>query len=717
MSKFILLSLIACIACFVQPVSAIDIVKAGKPVSAVVVPDQYPASVMMAAKELQGIVFKASNARLPIQLESEIDPQKYAGLVYLGNCQKTRAIGIDVQAMGRFEGVVKTVGNNLFIAGRDEEGDVIESCLMGAVTISAGTLFSVYDFLENELGARWLWPGDLGEFVPENSNIDVSGIDRTSKPTLKHSMFRLTKRDIKKSAWNSEYSDAFYDAERLWLCRQRFSMPVNMEIQHSFQSYWRWYGKSHPEFFNELPDGSRRPLPPKGFWEDMKKNDPELYRQYSDSFDQKVPDYPISDYAAVNVTLCVANPDLHQQIVSNYKKLFQGYLARYRKKHGTDPKLDSFARQYTIALCENDSPGMCTCDQCRAWDSPDRAFDEHPYWSKKIFPNVSERFPALATVDGGGIEGKSPSLSDRYAKFYLTVQQIAQEFNPDINVFGYAYANYMDPPKNIKLNERVIISFVGWPMFPYTPTQMSKAREFWDGWRATGASMCLRPNSPHSGHNMPIYYAKTLGNEYRHGYENGMIAVDYDSLHGQWGAQGPSLYVLGRLNVRPDMSVDEILDEYYNAFGSAKDAVKDYFDHWENVSDSVTDEQFKRYKKMRPGGGTWRRWLKIADLVFTQDVMNQGHRLIDRAVVAAGDDEIAKQRVAFLKKGFIDAEMTLRVLVAQMAYEKNSNDSNLKEFNTLKEKLRTYRHSVERDNISDMGYSFYLEKYMYNWWE
>ncbi len=717
MSKIFILSLMSMVAVFVQPVLALDIIQAGKATSAVVVPDQHPSSVMMAAKELQNTVFKATNARLPIYLESQVDQQAYAGLIYLGDCQKTQAVGIDAQAFGRFEGVVKTAGNNLFIVGHDEEGDVIESCLMGAVTISSGTLFSVYDFLENDMGVRWLWPGELGEYIPTQSAINVSGLDRSTKPTLKHSMFRLTKRNIKNDAWDSTYSAEFYDAQRLWLARQRFSMPVNMEIQHSFQSYWKWYGKNHPEFFNQLPDGSRRPLPPKDFWEDMEKNDPETFGQYANGFNQKVPDYPISDYAAVNVTLCVSNPDLHEQIVNNYWKLYQGYLERYREKHGTDPKLDTYARQNTIAVCENDTPGMCTCDQCRAWDPADPVFDEHPYWSKKIFPDVSERFSALAAVDGGGTDGKTPSLSDRYAKFYLAVQKKAQKYNPDINVFGYAYVNYMEPPTNVKLNDRVIISFVGWPMFPYTQTQMDKARNFWDGWRATGASMCLRPNSPHSGHNLPIYYARKLGNEYIHGYKNGMIAVDYDSLHGQWSTQGPSLYVLGRLNVRPDMSVDEILDEYYDAFGPAKAAVKDYFDHWEKVSDAVTDEQFAQYKKERPGGGTWRRWLKLADLVFTQDVMAEGRRLIDAAIAAADDDAVAKQRVEFLEKGFVDADMTLRVLLAQMAHDENATDENLKKFDDLKDQLRAYRHSVERDNISDMGYSFYLEKYMYKWWD
>jgi hypothetical protein len=449
----------------------------------------------------------------------------------------------------------------------------------------------------------------------------------------------------------------------------------------------------------------------------MKKNNPELYKQFANGYDQRVPEYEITDYAAVNVTLCVASPELHEQIIRNYRKAYEKYVSDYRQKHGKDPKLDSYARQNIIALCDNDTPGMCLCEKCRAWDPADPAFNEHPYWTRKVFPDVSERFTALAAVDGGSVEGKSPSLSDRYARFYLEVQQKAQKYNPDINVFGYAYVNYTEPPRNVKLNERVIISFVGWPMFPYTKTQMDKARKFWDGWRATGASMCLRPNSPHSGHNLPISYARSLGNEYRHGYENGMIAVDYDSLHGQWSTQGPSLYVLGRLNVRPDLTVDEILDEYYSAFGPAKDAVKAYFEHWEKVSDSVTDEQFAQYKTQRPGGGTWRRWLLIADLVFTPSIMAQGRQLMDQAVVAAGDDAIARQRVAFLQNGFVDADMTLQVLRAQIAHEQNATPANLKRFNDLKTRLRAFRHSVEKDNISDMGYSFYLEKYMYKWWE
>ena len=31
---------------------------------------------------------------------------------------------------------------------------------------SAGTLFGVYEWLDHDVGVRWLWPGELGTYVP-----------------------------------------------------------------------------------------------------------------------------------------------------------------------------------------------------------------------------------------------------------------------------------------------------------------------------------------------------------------------------------------------------------------------------------------------------------------------------------------------------------------------------------------------------------------------
>ena len=50
------------------------------------------------------------------------------------------------------------------------EGDPLASNLGTPV----GTLFAVYDVLDNDLGVRWLWPGKSGEFVPPINEYIVS---------------------------------------------------------------------------------------------------------------------------------------------------------------------------------------------------------------------------------------------------------------------------------------------------------------------------------------------------------------------------------------------------------------------------------------------------------------------------------------------------------------------------------------------------------------
>ena len=42
-----------------------------------------------------------------------------------------------------------------------------------------GTLLAVYNFLDCQMGVRWLWPGKLGEVVPKVSTIRIGNLDQT----------------------------------------------------------------------------------------------------------------------------------------------------------------------------------------------------------------------------------------------------------------------------------------------------------------------------------------------------------------------------------------------------------------------------------------------------------------------------------------------------------------------------------------------------------
>lgn len=55
---------------------------------------------------------------------------------------------------------------------------------------NVGTIFGVYDFLENYLGVRWLWSGDLGTYVPRTNTIKISSVNRMEAPALRYRTMR-----------------------------------------------------------------------------------------------------------------------------------------------------------------------------------------------------------------------------------------------------------------------------------------------------------------------------------------------------------------------------------------------------------------------------------------------------------------------------------------------------------------------------------------------
>jgi hypothetical protein len=192
-----------------------------------------------------------------------------------------------------------------------------------------------------------------------------------------------------------------------------------------------------------------------------------------------------------------------------------------------------------------------------------------------------------------------------------------------------------------------------------------------------------------------------------------MIGTEFDSNIGQYATQGPDMYVMARMHDAIDKSVDEILDEYYSAFGPAKNDVREYFKMWESVSDAVTDETCKKATGHSLGAefGGWDRFYLVANLIFTTDVMAKGQLILDRAEKAAKDDSLALARINFLQKGLKNALMTLET---QKAYEQYEIDKNSTNFSKAIQKLDEYRASIEKDNVANMAYLRWAEEYTWS---
>ncbi|MDX9960487.1 MAG: DUF4838 domain-containing protein [Aliarcobacter sp.] len=260
-----------------------------------------------------------------------------------------------------------------------------------------GTLFSVYDFLYNELNIRWIKPGNEGIFYKNVENLEF-----TNKYFSWNSdyNFRIIRNDIwdydkfintlqmdkytpKKLQFSQNDVKTKQQEESLWKRRMKLDISDKPSYGHAFTKYWGKYSKTNPTWF-ALGENGKRGM--EGF--------PKLIESR-----QK---------------FCVSNIFLQEEIVNNWKKDY--------KKNGNNI--------YNASI--NDSRGYCTCDNCKLLDSEDHSHNEFQEKSK----------------------------TDRYVYFWNSLLKKAKEFNPDSKIIAYAYSDYRYPPANSELMKDIILGFV-----------------------------------------------------------------------------------------------------------------------------------------------------------------------------------------------------------------------------------------------------------------
>ncbi len=255
------------------------LVENGQPRASIVIAEDPPRLVDLAARELQGYIQKISGAELPIGTAP--DP----GLpttIYIGRSAFTDARGITND--GLHHGAYRMVsGDNwLVLLGRDRDFEPVEpwsrtredypatqaaweelyggtsahplNWYGGTVTSfnraagiwrqdEGGSLQAVYGLLR-ELGVRWYWPGELGEIVPHAASIVLPELDLTVQPDFA----------IRYFIWYSVFHAATRD-DIMWSLRLGLndgysvigaSMPVHgMRMIHGNE----YMQKNHPEFY------------------------------------------------------------------------------------------------------------------------------------------------------------------------------------------------------------------------------------------------------------------------------------------------------------------------------------------------------------------------------------------------------------------------------------------------------------------------------------
>ena len=199
------------------------LIKDGKTNAEIIISENPPRMVRLAASELQTYLEKISGGRLPILNV----PGEAAVRVYVGKSSYTDRLGVTDEGLRHGAFRIKSGSDHLVLLGEDfdfvpkepwprSNGDSARAqeaweAASGTKSTNpmdrlhkdynkelgewrhdrAGSLNAVYAFLRR-LGARWYLPGELGEVLPRHSTIVLPSIDHVSRPDFAVRMFKWT---------------------------------------------------------------------------------------------------------------------------------------------------------------------------------------------------------------------------------------------------------------------------------------------------------------------------------------------------------------------------------------------------------------------------------------------------------------------------------------------------------------------------------------------
>jgi hypothetical protein len=155
---------------------AATLVEKGQPRAVLIVPEKPSPVVESAARVLREHIKQMAGAELPIRTEDRItgSPSPDQAWVLGGEGKLTEKLGWSSKGLGAGGIVVSAKGNVLALFGTDAHTPADPN----------GTRYAVTTFLEDRLGVRYLWPGELGKVVPRRETSTVPDSQYRFTPQL-----------------------------------------------------------------------------------------------------------------------------------------------------------------------------------------------------------------------------------------------------------------------------------------------------------------------------------------------------------------------------------------------------------------------------------------------------------------------------------------------------------------------------------------------------
>lgn len=342
---------------------AADLVLASqdKPPVPIIVHSDAPPRTREAAEVLAGYIEKICGKK-PLVMLGVSSPAPDSA-IWIGVQPEVKVLfpKVDFDFKHPEEIVIAANEKHVVIAGRDRwdpaKLDIVtkEGAIKGKQQ-EYGTINAVHTFMQDQLGVRWLWPGELGEDFVKRDSITLAPFEHRHHPQIRSrgGVFNF-----------SSLGNKGYGRSHEWTMRQRLQLDsLGMEGGHGFGDWWDRHHEKHPEIFALQPDGTRSGFP-----------NPH------------------------NAKLCMSNP-----------KVWELWLEDVAAELKQDPNRAVF----NAAPNDGWASGHCVCDKCSAWDHPDgepRVFN----WFKRNEPRpaTSDRDVTFANKLGELLKQKYPGKDYR----------------------------------------------------------------------------------------------------------------------------------------------------------------------------------------------------------------------------------------------------------------------------------------------------------------
>jgi len=305
MYKSVAIGAVLAAGCLMGCVAKLELARNGQPQYAIVQGAQPTPAEIFAAQELSDYLAKVTGARFEVMSETaSVLPVR---AIYVGWTEFARKHGIEGQTLGEEEWIIKTLDKNIILVGGRPRG----------------TLYAVYEFLENQVGVHWL--DEFTEVMPSKPMLKLNQLDVREKPLF-------VDRNI--------YTYLYGDPQRVGLfnARNKFTATYNVNNKfglypnvgspgyiHTFFAYSKDWQTNHPEYLAMNPQGQR-----------------------VQAVDGGGPGQ-----------ICLTHPEVRKLMLAKLRGYIAADRARAAKAGCPPPRI--------YCVDENDTPMVCQCPNCKAF--------------------------------------------------------------------------------------------------------------------------------------------------------------------------------------------------------------------------------------------------------------------------------------------------------------------------------------------------------------